>query len=108
MAALALTVGANLTVALGFLPLMPLMREAAALARKGVRVTPAWLENTPIDPSVNMLLTAAGWVGILAFIMGIVAAVTHRGRGMGVLAIVLSIIGPVLVMLFWILLATSG
>lgn len=108
MAALALTVGANLTVALGFLPLMPLVREAVALARKGVRVTPAWLENTPIDPSVNMLLTAAGWVGILAFIMGIVAAVTHRGRGMGVLAIVLSIIGPVLVMLFWILLATSG
>jgi hypothetical protein len=107
MTALALTIGANLTAALGFLPLMPVMREAAALARKGVRVTPAWLQNTPIDPSVNLLLTVAGWVGIVAFIMGIVAAVTHRGRGMGVIAILLSVIGPVLVVLFWILLATS-
>jgi hypothetical protein len=108
MTALALTVGANLTMALGFLPMMPLMREAVALARQGVRVTPAWLANTPIDPTLNLLLTGASWAGLIAFVMGIVAAVTNRGRGMGVLAIVLSIIGPVLVMLFWILLATAN
>lgn len=107
MTALALTIGANLATALGFLPMMPVMREAVALAQQGVRVTPAWLANTRIDPNVSLLLTVAGWVGIVAFVMGIVAAVTHRGRGMGVIAVILSIVGPVLVMLFWILLATA-
>jgi hypothetical protein len=107
MTALAMTVGANLSIALGFLPMMPVLREAVTLARKGVRVTPAWLANTTIDPNLNLLLTVATWGGIVALVLGIAAAVTNRGRGMGVLAIVLSILGPVLVVLFWILLVSG-
>lgn len=105
--ALLMIIGANLTAALGLLPLVPTLRHLMVMARDGQRLTAAQFQALPIDPSLSWMINGATWVGMIALVLGIAAVVTNRGRGMGVLTIILAIVGPFLVGVFWGLLAAT-
>ncbi len=60
------------------------------------------LTNQMISP----MTTAASWVGVIAFFMGVTALIMGRGRIMGLLALLGCLFGPNLVMLFLLVVPT--
>lgn len=47
-------------------------------------------------PDAAMLITASYWLGLAGVLLGLIGAIIGRGRGAGVLAIVLGIVSPAL------------
>jgi hypothetical protein len=107
--ALLMSVAANVVATVGFLPVMPLMHRVMIEARTNPDADTSWVyaEATKFS-SAGLMLNIAFFVGLAAFIMGIVAAVSGRGRGWGVGTIVLSLLGPVITVLIWTAVAISG
>jgi hypothetical protein len=56
---------------------------------------------------ISPATTAASWLGVIAFFMGVIALIAGRGRIMGLFALLGCLFGPSLVMLFLVVVPTS-
>lgn len=79
--------------------------EAAAAYVLAHRTTPTSAQEiseifNQVAPDAAMLLNLAGWIGTIGVLFGVVGAIIGRGRGVGIMAVVVGLISPLLLAIY--------
>lgn len=49
-----------------------------------------------VAPDASLLLNLAGWIGVIGVVFGAIGALIGRGRGVGIVAVLVGLLSPVL------------
>jgi hypothetical protein len=106
MWAFLISAAANVIAAIALLPMAPTL-QAAMVKLSDQRHYTVVDVNSLTSQMISPVTIAASWIGVLAFVMGLIALIVGRGRIMGLFALLGCLFGPNLVMVFLLVVPTS-